>query len=255
MVSILDDARHRELAGRLEEVRGRIAAACRAADRAEDEVALVVVSKFFGADDVARLVDLGVRDLGENREQEATAKWERWPALLAAEGRAVPADVRLHFVGQLQSKKDGHVARVARVVQSVDRAKIVDRLAAAAQREGRVLGVCVQADLREGLGVAVDPEEDVRGGVGRGDLLALADRVAQAEGLELRGVMTVAPRSVDPAEAFGLLARWHEELLAAHPGATWRSAGMSGDLEQAVAAGATHVRVGSAILGSRPALG
>jgi pyridoxal phosphate enzyme (YggS family) len=224
-----------EVAGGLAAVRERIATACAGSGRAPGEVRLVVVTKFFPASDVRLLADLGVTDVGENRHQEAEAK--------AAE--LADLDLAWHFIGGLQSNKAAAVAAYSRVVESVDRAKLLGPLSRGAAQRGEPLDVLLQ--------VSLDPP----GGAGRSgadphDLPALAGRVAETEGLRLRGLMAVAPREEDPAAAFERLADIRADLVARHPDATWLSAGMSGDLEEAVRAGATHVRVGSAILGPRP---
>ncbi|MDP2772781.1 MAG: YggS family pyridoxal phosphate-dependent enzyme [Nocardioides sp.] len=228
-------SRRDEIEANLAAVRRRIADACAGADRDPGEVSLVVVTKFFPASDVRLLAGLGVTDVGENRHQEAEAK--------AAE--CADLGLRWHFIGGLQSNKAAAVAHYADVVESVDRVKLVgalDRGASARDHEVEVL-----------LQVSLDPPgAGHRSGADPDDLPALADAVVAAERLRLRGVMAVAPLGEDPAVAFARLADVHGQVLAAHPGATWRSAGMSGDLEQAVAAGATHVRVGSAVLGTRP---
>lgn len=226
-----------ELASALGGVRERIAAACADAGRSPDELTLVVVTKYFPASDVAHLVELGVTDIGENRHQEAAAK-------LAELDPAVRARVRAHFIGQLQSNKAAAVARYADVVQSVDRAKVARALARASEEREEPLDVLLQVDLQG--------TDEGRGGVRPDGLAALADEVAGLDGLRLRGLMAVAPLGEDPAPAFARLAALHADLRHTHPGADRMSAGMSGDLEQAVAAGATHLRVGSAILGSRP---
>lgn len=227
--------RAEELAVRLAEVRERIAAAAGAAGRAEDEVALVVVTKFFPASDVRILAGLGVTDVGENRHQEAEAK--------AAE--CDDLGLRWHFIGGLQSNKASAVAAYADVVESVDRRKLLGPLSRGAQQRGRPLEVLLQVSLDP-------PEHGARAGVAPGDLAALAEATVRSESLVLRGLMAVAPLGEDPAAAFDRLARIRAGFLTDHPDATLLSAGMSGDLEQAVAAGATHVRVGSAVLGSRP---
>jgi pyridoxal phosphate enzyme (YggS family) len=238
-----DPARRDEIAAGLADVRERIAAAARAAGRAPDEVTLVVVTKTRPATDVAILAGLGVTDVGENRDQEAAPK------------HAACADLglRWHFIGQLQRNKARSVATYADVVESVDRAALVPALATAATRAERRLDVLVQVSLEAGWwsGGEVPPD---RGGVAPTDLPALADAVAGAESLRLAGVMAVAPLGDDPAAAFARLAELAARLRADHPGAAVVSAGMSGDLEQAVAAGATHVRVGSAVLGRRSPL-
>lgn len=233
--------REAELAERLAVVRGRIADACALAARAPGEVTLVVVTKFFPASDVRVLAGLGVTDVGENRHQEAEAK----AADCASEG------LRWHMLGGLQSNKAAAVTRWAHVVESVDRAKLVGRLDGgaaehAADRGGAPLECLVQVSLdAPGAGSA-------RAGVEPGGLAGLAARVADTEHLRLAGLMAVAPTDVEPARAFEELARVRETLLAEHPDARVLSAGMSGDLEEAIAVGATHVRVGRAVLGERP---
>lgn len=228
-------SRREELAERLAAVEGRIAAACEAAGRSRDEVQLIVVTKFFPRSDVDLLAELGMRDLGENREQEAAAK--------LADG-GLPSGVRTHFIGQLQSNKAGAVTRWADVVQSVDRPKLVGALARGAEAAGREVTALVQVDLDPAGGTG-------RGGAAPADVPALADAIASSP-LRLGGLMAVAPLGADPEPAFARLAALAEALRADHPEASWISAGMSGDLEAAVRHGATHLRVGTAILGDRP---
>ncbi|HET7821282.1 MAG TPA: YggS family pyridoxal phosphate-dependent enzyme [Ornithinibacter sp.] len=224
--------RRDELGSRLGQVQDRIRRAMADAGRT-DEPALVVVTKFFPASDVDLLAELGVTAIGENRDQEAAAKCAELTHrdLLA-----------VHFIGQLQSNKAASVAHYADVVQSVDRAKVVRALDRAAGQLGRRLEVTVQVNLDQSPG---------RGGVAPADAGALADLVAGSQALTLRGVMAVAPLGGDPREAFARLREVADGIRSDHPDATWVSAGMSGDLEAAVAEGATHLRVGSAILGSR----
>jgi pyridoxal phosphate enzyme (YggS family) len=226
-----------ELRANLATVRERIAAAERAAGRPAGEVGLVVVTKFFPASDVRLLAELGVTDVGENRHQEAQAK--------AAEC----ADLGLvwHFIGGLQSNKAAAVARYADVVESVDRAELLPRLARGAAERGRPLDVLLQVSLDA-------PGAEHRSGVVAAGLAELAAATVAHEELRLGGLMAVAPLAVDPGEAFARLAGIRAGFLADHPQATRLSAGMSGDLEQAVEHGATHVRVGSAVLGPRPTL-
>lgn len=239
-VPVVSDARSGALGDALAATRERIAAATRAAGRL-DEPTLVVVTKFFPVEDLVALADLGVGDVGENREQELVEKvqaLEEWrPDLLERPRR--------HFIGQLQSKKAKRVARYADVVHSVDRAKLVAPLSAGAQERGRSLDVFVQVDLED--------ESRGRGGVRPEGLRELAEMVEGAEVLRLRGLMAVAPLGEDPKHAFARLAEIRSGFVESFPHADQLSAGMSGDLEEAVAIGATHLRVGSAILGSRPA--
>jgi pyridoxal phosphate enzyme (YggS family) len=229
--------RREQLAANLATVRERIDRAATAAGRAASAVDLVVVTKYFPSSDVDLLADLGIRHIGENKDQEASAK----VAELTRRG-----DLTVHFIGQLQSNKVAHVASYADVVQSVDRAKIVTSLDRAAERHGRHLDVLLQVAL-DGSGG--------RGGVAPEDASALADLVGTSARLKLRGVMAVAPLEGDPRRAFARLREVADGIRAGHADATWISAGMSGDLEDAVLEGATHLRVGSAILGSRPSLG
>ncbi len=243
-----EDPRAVELAASLAAVEARIATACRDAGRDRGDLTLVVVTKTFPADDVTRLAAAGVVDVGENKDQEAAAK--------AAELAGLR--LRWHFVGQLQRNKARSVARYADVVHSVDRAPLVQALGRGAEDAQRELGVLVQVDLDDRAQHDRDADNDVaRGGAAPADVPALADDVARTPGLALRGLMAVAPREAGPAgtaRAFERLAALSARLRTDHPGAAWVSAGMSGDLELAVAAGATHLRVGSAVLGRRARL-
>lgn len=224
--------RRAELTQRLGAVRARVDAALAAAGRT-DTVTLVAVTKHFPATDVDLLAELGVTDIGENRDQEASAK--------VAE--LVHRDeLTVHFVGQLQTKKAVSVARYVDVVHSVDRERLARALDRAAQGQGRVLDVLVQVGLDTSGG---------RGGADPGDVRDLAGVVASLTHLRLRGVMAVAPLDEPARAAFARLREVADRVRSEHPGALWISAGMSADLEDAVAQGATHLRVGSAILGSR----
>ncbi|SCD42004.1 YggS family pyridoxal phosphate-dependent enzyme [Streptomyces sp. PpalLS-921] len=236
--------RREQLAANLARVEERIASACAAAGRERDEVTLIVVTKTYPASDVRILHELGVRHVAENRDQDAAPK------------AAACADLSLtwHFVGQLQTNKVRSVVGYADVVQSVDRVKLVTALSAAAGRRGRELGCLLQVALDAESG-----ERGGRGGVAPGDIEELAAAVEAAPGLRLDGLMTVAPLAGPYAgrqrAAFDRLMELSSRLRGDHPAANMVSAGMSGDLEDAVAAGATHVRVGTAVLGDRPRLG
>ncbi|MFE0870727.1 YggS family pyridoxal phosphate-dependent enzyme [Streptomyces rochei] len=236
--------RKSELAGNLAKVEERIAAACAAAGRPRDEVTLIVVTKTYPAEDVRILSDLGVRHVAENRDQDAAPK------------AAACSDLPLswHFVGQLQTNKVRSVVGYADVVQSVDRPKLVTALSKEAVRAGREVGCLLQVALDAG-----ESARGERGGVSPAGIEELADVVAGSEGLRLDGLMTVAPLTGEYAgrqqAAFERLMDLSTYVRRAHPAANMVSAGMSADLEQAVAAGATHVRVGTAVLGVRPRLG
>lgn len=227
--------REAELAGNLARVRARVAEACRRAGRDPSEVTIIAVTKTFPAADAVRLARLGVTDIGENRDQEAAPKF----AEVARQG----VRVRAHFVGRLQRNKARSVARYADVVHSVDSVRLASALAAAAGARDRPLEVLVQVSL-DG-----DP---ARGGVVADQVPAVAAAVAKAPALRLRGMMAVAPLSWAPLDAYRRLAEVAERVRADHPGATALSAGMSGDFPAAVQAGATHLRIGSALLGNRP---
>jgi pyridoxal phosphate enzyme (YggS family) len=223
------------LQDRLSSVRDGIADAARAAGRSSDDLTLIVVTKYHPASLVAELAALGVTDVGENRHQEAQAK--------AAE----LADLGLtwHFVGQLQSKKARQVRRYAHVVQSLDRASVVDAFAPTSEEPAPpVIDGFVQVNLTDDPG---------RGGVQPDDVDAMVERVLATGTIALRGVMAVAPLDEEPRAAFARLRAISERVRLAVPTATDISAGMSGDFAEAIAEGATHLRIGTAITGNRPA--
>lgn len=231
-----------ELRVKLERVQERIEKACQAAGRARDEVTLVAITKTFPVSDVRALADLGVEDVGENREQELKTKAPDCP------------DLTWHFVGQLQSKKSRSVVRYASVVHSVDRAALVDALSKAALAEEKTVRCLIQVSLAA-YGSADVATGASRGGVEPSAVPDLAAGIAGADGLELGGVMAVAPLGSEPEKAFAGLREVASRLRSEHPGADWISAGMTGDLEAAIKQGATHVRLGRALLGTRPPLG
>ncbi len=256
MAHLTDDPRTRELAENLAEVRARIDRAAQAAGRDPADVDLVAVTKTFGADDVRRLVALGVTEVGENRDQEAAPK-----------AAAVP-EARWHFIGRIQRNKIRSIAGYVGCVDSLDRAVLVDPLdraiadravadravadRAVADRAGSDRDIADRAGpLDILLQVSLDGDPD-RGGVLVADLPALADLVEAAPHLRLAGLMAVAPLGADPDLTYADLAGHAARLRAGHPQATTLSAGMSGDLEAAVRHGTTQVRVGTALLGGRP---
>jgi pyridoxal phosphate enzyme (YggS family) len=217
-------------------------------------VTLIAVTKTYPASDVMLLAGLGVTDVGENRDQEAAPK--------AAEVAAAGAAVRWHYVGRLQRNKCRSVVGYADVVHSVDSLRLATALDEASLRAGGsrtggsrardspvdvLLQVSLDADPARG-GAVPDAEDSDQ------DLWAVADAVAGARGLRLAGLMAVAPLDSEPERAFATLADLSARLRVDHPTATAVSAGMSGDLETAVRYGATHVRIGSALLGMRNTL-
>ena len=207
-----------------------VAAAARAASRDPAGITIIVVTKFHPASLVRELAELGVRDVGENRAQEAKAK-----ASDVDDSR-----LRWHFIGQLQTNKARLVRGFASAVHSLDRPSLVDALSSEA---GGVLDCFLQLSLSD---------EPGRGGVSPAELLPLAERVLAAPGLRLRGVMAVAPLDQEPSRAFARVREASERLRALAPEASAISAGMSGDFAAAIAEGATHLRIGTAITGKRP---
>lgn len=219
-------------------VERRIAAACAASGRPRADVTLIAVTKTYPASDVEILAELGVREIGENRDQEARTKFD------ALSGQSL----RWHFVGQIQRNKAKSVARYADVVHTVDRVELAEALARGVVSADRPrLDVLLQVNLDPAATGVIGP----RGGVAPDHIADLAIAVDSYPELRLRGVMAVAPLGGDPNEAFGRLAVISRELRRHSSDATLISAGMSSDLELAIAHGATHVRVGRDLLGAR----
>lgn len=233
----MSDASTVPLADRLATIDGRIAQAAADAGRDASEITRIVVTKFHHASLVEALSALGVRDVGENRQQELTAK--------VAEARP-SAPLRWHFIGQAQTNKARAVRAAASVVHTVDRARLADALDRAAEPGDDPLDVLVQVNL------TADPE---RGGIAPDGLDALTEHVLGCETLRLRGIMAVAPLDEEAAPAFERLQGYAERVRAVAPDARWISAGMTGDFIEAIRAGATHLRIGSAITGPRPPRG
>jgi PLP dependent protein len=244
-VSVSDQSveRQAELATRLAAVRQRIAAACEAADRPPDEVALLAVTKRVPASDVALLLDLGQTAFAENLVQEAAAKVQEVARLRP------DATPRWHMIGGLQRNKAREVVRWADRVESVDSERLADALDRAVRREQETGGRA--APLPVLVQFSVDGDRR-RGGVPRNALLQLAEHVVSCAGLQLDGLMAVAPLGAEPDGAFAEVAEAAELLRAEFPQAKTLSAGMSGDLEAAVRHGSVVVRVGTALVGERP---
>ncbi|MEF3404997.1 YggS family pyridoxal phosphate-dependent enzyme [Agromyces sp. CCNWLW203] len=220
------------LAGRLAEVTGRVSDAARDAGRDPAEITTIVVTKFHPAALVAELAELGVRDVGENRHQEAQAK--------AAELAGL--DLRWHFVGQLQSKKARQARAYASAIHSVDREALVDAL----RSDEASVDCFVQVNLTDDPG---------RGGVAPDRLEALVERVLETPGLRLRGLMAVAPLGEPARPAFARVRAMSERVQKLDPTARDLSMGMSHDFRDAIMEGATHLRIGTAITGNRPVAG
>ena len=221
-----------DLRTRLSAIDARIADAARLAGRDPAEITRIVVTKFHPASLVRELRELGVDEVGENRQQELSAK----------QAELAELDLRWHFIGQAQTNKASAIRRSADVVHSIDRARIADALERVAEDDTR-LDVLVQINLTDDPG---------RGGAAPADAVALAEHVLTLPTLRLRGVMAVAPLDEEPASAFARLRDVADGIRTVDSDATWISAGMTGDFAEAIAAGATHLRIGSAITGPRP---
>jgi len=223
-----------ELQANLLDVERDISEACIAANRNRADVTLIAVTKTWPASDVDLLAGLGVTDVGENRDQEAKPKHEEVQA----------KNLTWHAIGQLQTNKAKSVAAWADVVHSVDRIDLVTALTKAVVGSDLPLGVLIQANLDP------NPTEN-RGGALPNELLKLAELISQCDGLRLKGVMGVAPLGGDDEFAFSKLQEFASQIQNVFPQANWISAGMSGDFGTALKFGATHLRIGSSILGNR----
>ena len=217
------------LRARLSSVQEKIADAANAVNRDPSEITLIVVTKFHPSSLIRDLASLGVRDIGENRHPEAGHKFDELSDL----------NLTWHFIGQLQTKKARQVARYADVIHAVDRVGLVDALSTIERR----IDCFMQVNLTSDPG---------RGGVQPIEMPQLIERVLETPSLNLRGLMAVAPLDEDPRSAFARLRELSELATTIAPGATDISAGMTGDFVEAIAEGATHLRIGTAITGNRP---
>jgi pyridoxal phosphate enzyme (YggS family) len=213
----------------LQDVKSRIASAAQLAGRDLGEITLIAVTKTYPVSDVAILRDLGEGNFGENRTEEGSVKSIEVPGIW-------------HYQGQVQSRKLREIASWANVIHSLDQVSHIEKLNRICEETGRKIGVFIQLSL--------DGAPD-RGGVVEQELGGLADAVAASSGLELKGVMCVPPVEYEHQLAFAEIAQIHQRFISKFPSAKSLSAGMSSDFEIAIAHGATHIRVGSEILGSR----
>jgi PLP dependent protein len=227
-----------EIQSNLETIQTRISNACSAAGRDISEITLIAVTKTYPASDVDLLKQLGIENVGENRDQEASSKKSE-----------VKNEFKWHFIGQLQSNKAKSVVNYADLIHSVDRWSLAKEIQKSAQGINKVQPVLIQVDLDQS---GPDP---TRGGIWPAELSELASSIRQASHLELKGLMSVAPLGEKPELAFARLKDIRASFLKEHPQAQILSAGMSDDLEAAILHGATHLRVGSALLGERPKIG
>ncbi len=223
-------SRKDEIVENLAKVQEQIANATKSAGRNIAEIKLIAVTKTFPVSDLHFLYELGIRDFGENRDQEAILK--------TAE---LPKDINWHFQGQIQSNKLKSITNWASVIHSVDQfryAKLISEFAG-----GQSRGIFIQ--------VSLDEVPESRGGVDPSKILQLANEISELRNIELLGLMAVAPLQDKPANAFSRLQRYQSALLEKMPNANSLSIGMSGDFEVAISHGATHLRIGSSILGNR----
>ena len=227
-----------EIQSNLEIIQSRIESACTVAGRDISEITLIAVTKTYPASDVDLLKQLGIENVGENRDQEASAK-----------KLEVKSKFKWHFIGQLQSNKAKSVVNYADLIHSVDRWSLAKEIQKSAQGIDKVQQVLIQVDLDQS---GPDP---TRGGIWPAELRELAKLINQASHLELMGLMSVAPLGEKPELAFARLKEIRVDFLKENPGAQILSAGMSDDLESAILHGATHLRIGSALLGERPKIG
>ena len=227
-----------DIQGNLEVIQSRIKNACSAAGRDVSEITLIAVTKTYPASDVDLLKQLGIENVGENRDQEASSKKSE-----------VKNQFKWHFIGQLQSNKAKSVVNYADLIHSVDRWSLAKEIQKSAQGINKVQPVLIQVDLDQS---GPDP---TRGGIWPAQLNELVASINQASHLELKGLMSVAPLGEKPELAFARLKDIRVGFLKENPEAQILSAGMSDDLEAAILHGATHLRIGSALLGERPKIG
>jgi len=227
-----------DIQSNLEKINSRIATACAASKRNISEITLIAVTKTYSAADVDLLKQLGIENVGENKDQEAVGKKSQ-----------VKEKFSWHFIGQLQSNKAKSVVNYAALIHSVDRLSLAKELQKSARAIAKKQKVLIQVDLDQSA------PDSSRGGVWPADLRDLAQFISQSENLELGGLMSVAPLGENPSTAFQRLVQIRTDFLKIHPQAVILSAGMSEDLEAAIEHGATHLRIGSALLGERPKIG
>ncbi len=227
-----------EIQGNLDRIQTRISKACSAVGRNISEITLIAVTKTYPASDVDLLKQLGIENVGENRDQEAASKKSE-----------VKNEFKWHFIGQLQSNKAKSVVNYAELIHSVDRWSLAKEIQKSAQGINKIQPVLIQVDLDQ---TGPDP---TRGGIWPAELSELASSICQASHLDLKGLMSVAPLGENPELAFARLNEIRVGFLKEHPQAQILSAGMSDDLEAAILHGATHLRIGSALLGERPKIG
>ena len=219
-----------EISANLEKVNEQIKLAAASANRLSEDITLVVVTKTFPVSDIEILYSLGIRDFGENRDQEASAKIG-----------LLPKDVRWHFQGQIQSNKLKSITSWASYIHSVDQLKYAQMISD--YSAGNKKPIFMQ--------VSLDKPPQSRSGVNPSELLELAGAISALPGIRLQGLMAVAPVNSPAEQAFAELEDIRSDFLSTFPDAKSLSIGMSGDYQIAIKYGATHIRIGSSILGIR----
>jgi pyridoxal phosphate enzyme (YggS family) len=223
-------SRKDQILSNLESVKEKISAAAQEAGRAPSEITLIAVTKTFPVSDLEILYELGVRNFGENRDQEAAPKVS-----------ALPADITWHFQGGIQSNKLKSISNWASVIHSVDKFKYAQMISQFSV--GKTKEIFIQ--------VSLDTIPQSREGVDPADLMQLAEQIMSLPNLEVKGLMAVAPLDQPTEQAFVRLQQIQQKFIQLYPAASSLSSGMSGDYELAISLGATHVRIGSSILGNR----
>ena len=219
-----------EITANLNDVKAKIASAALKAGRDADEITLIVVTKTFPVSDLEILYSLGVREFGENRDQEAVEKVAK-----------LPSNINWNFQGGIQSNKLKSISTWAGCIHSVDKLKYAQIISE--QNTGKPKEIFIQ--------VSLDQPPESRGGVDPTKLLDLASQITKLPGISLKGLMAVAPLDLPEEQAFLKLKEIQADFVAVFKDAKYLSAGMSGDYEMAISYGATHLRIGSSILGNR----
>ena len=234
----MSESRLIQLTENYQKIQSRIIEACNKSGRNTSDITVIAITKTYPAKDVDLLKRIGIENVGENKDQEASEKYKE-----------VKNKFIWHFVGQLQTNKVKSVVQYADYIHSVDRLSLVKEIQKMSQKINKIQKVLIQIELDE------SQNDENRGGVNPQNLNDLAQEISSSPNLELSGLMSVAPLNMTSNQAFSKLEKIRSEFIKTYPLAKMLSAGMSDDLEEAVSHGATHLRIGSALLGERPKIG
>lgn len=234
----MSESRLQEITKNFQKIQSRIIDSCNKSGRNASEITVIAITKTYPASDIDLLKTLGIENIGENKDQEASQKFNE-----------VINKFTWHFVGQLQTNKVKSVVQYADFIHSVDRLSLVKEIQKMSEKIGKIQKVLIQIDLDE------SQNEQNRGGVKPQELIELAQEISICPNLELSGLMSVAPLNMASNQAFAKLEKIQSDFIKSYPLAKMLSAGMSDDLEEAVSHGATHLRIGSALLGERAKIG